>query len=84
MLLCMRHAFISLKLFVSLLKIYGLAIDDVREIENTIMAAPRSSPVIPGTGGVRKMRLPHAVQVAEKAAVFAFVTFSLKNIIMFI
>ena len=52
----MRYTFIALRLFTSLAKAYQLTIDDLRAIEMSIMEGPGRSPVIPGSGGVRKMR----------------------------
>jgi len=36
--------------------------EQFREVQNVLMAEPRKGDVIPDTGGIRKLRAPHAVR----------------------
>ena len=37
----------------------GLNDEDLRKLENEILEDPKAAPVIPGTGGLRKIRFPY-------------------------
>ena len=49
------HCFIATKLFTGLVEEY-LTDDEYGELQWFLASAPESAPVIPGTGGVRKLR----------------------------
>lgn len=53
----MEREFIILPTFETKWKDLGLTDEDLRELENQIMGNLEGSPVIPGTGGIRKMRI---------------------------
>jgi len=36
--------------------------EQFREVQNALMAEPRKGDVVPETGGIRKLRVPHAVR----------------------
>ena len=52
----MTHSFIELPLFRSKWKSLGLTDDDLRRLQEQILADPKIGDVMQGTGGVRKMR----------------------------
>ena len=52
----MTRSFIELPLFRSKWKSLGLNDDDLRRLQQEILADPKIGAVMPGTGGVRKMR----------------------------
>jgi hypothetical protein len=96
-----KHAFqpVDLVTFVELdgfsddWKDLGLSDDDLMALQIMIMAGPKASPVIPGTGGLRKMRFAPAawrkgkrgamrvcyVYLEEWAAVLLVVAYSKKE-----
>jgi hypothetical protein len=53
----MEREFIILPTFESKWKDLGLTDEDLRELENQILENPDGPPVIPGTGGIRKIRI---------------------------
>ena len=52
----MNASFVQLGIFVSAWKYLGLDDEDLRALENVIGQRPQAGKVIPGTGGVRKIR----------------------------
>jgi hypothetical protein len=50
------YGIVQLEIFVRQWKQLGLGDDDLRALETQLLEDPRSAPVIPGAGGVRKMR----------------------------
>ena len=48
--------FIHFNLFTSAWRELGLADDDLRALETAILVAPDRAPLVPGTGGLRKLR----------------------------
>lgn len=52
----MQRTFIELPHFRSKWKSLGLTDEDLRNLQNEILANPKIGPVMQGTGGVRKMR----------------------------
>jgi hypothetical protein len=48
--------FIQMRVFTDAWERLGLTDDDLRVLELAIMARPKGNPVIPGTGGLRKLR----------------------------
>ena len=52
----MTRTFIELPLFRKKWKDLGLTDTDLRRLQEQILADPKNSPVIQGTGGLRKMR----------------------------
>ena len=53
---CVRYTFIQLRIFMDEARRAGLSAEDQRRIENEIMRRPLAWPLIPSTGGLRKMR----------------------------
>jgi hypothetical protein len=51
--------------------------DDLIALQNQISAWPKSAPVIPGTGGVRKLRFVRAANGRANGVDHGFVTFTL-------
>jgi len=66
----MRCTFIALRAFSSLVRSYKLPLEDLRAIENAIMAGPAAWPVVIGTGGIRKMRFASGKSGAGKSGGF--------------
>ena len=54
----MKREFIYFRVFEKNWRELGLTDDDLRELENAIIADPNIGRLIKGTGGLRKMRLP--------------------------
>jgi hypothetical protein len=52
----MRYLVIQSRMFSAKARFLRLSLEDIRAIENEIMADPTAWPVIPGTHGLRKMR----------------------------
>ena len=53
----MQREFIILPNFEQSWKKLGLNDDELRDLENEIMENPEKAPLIPGTGGIRKIRI---------------------------
>lgn len=53
----MEREFIILPTFDRRWAELGLNDDDLRELENAVLQSPHLAPVIPGTGGIRKIRI---------------------------
>jgi hypothetical protein len=51
-----RYTFIQLRAFTAEAARAGMSNDDIRAMENDIMQRPLAWPIMPGTGGLRKMR----------------------------
>jgi len=52
----LNASFVQLSIFVSAWQYLGLNDEDLRALENLIRERPQAGKVIPGTGGVRKIR----------------------------
>ena len=64
----MTRLFVELPIFRSRWKDMGLNDDDLKRLQEELLADPKIGAVMRGTGGVRKMRLLSSNEV--KAAVF--------------
>jgi hypothetical protein len=64
----MKYLVIQTRLFSSKAKFLRLSLEDIRAIENEIMADPTAWPVIAGTHGLRKMRFSPERRAGGKSA----------------
>jgi hypothetical protein len=63
----MRYEIIQTREFTRKAILARLSQEDIREIENQIVAEPTAFPVMQGTGGLRKMRFAPAAKGAGKS-----------------
>ena len=54
----MDRTFIEVPMFTRKWKELGLTDEDLRALENVLLEDAKSGDVIPGTGGIRKIRIP--------------------------
>lgn len=54
----MQKVFVYASYYEKCLESMGLTNEDARQIENAILENPKIGNVIPGTGGLRKFRIP--------------------------
>jgi hypothetical protein len=61
--------FIRLRSFASAWRQYELTENDLRELETSLMANPQSGSIVPGTGGLRRLRVvPDTWDVGTRGA----------------
>ena len=63
----MKFVFVHLPPFASKARKLRLTLEDFREIENVITTGPERSPVVSGSGGLRKMRFAPAASGGGKS-----------------
>ncbi len=54
----MNRTFIEVPIFTKKWKELGFTDENLRDLENILLANPKSGDVIQGTGGLRKIRIP--------------------------
>jgi hypothetical protein len=73
----MRLTFVQLSVFTAKWAKLGLADEDLRSLENALLENPEVGTVIPGTGGLRKLRFAppsaHAGKRGGLRVIYAFI-----------
>lgn len=80
----MKRTFIEVPIFTKHWEELGLTDEDLRSLENTILADPKIGDAIQGTGGLRKIRIPLGRHGKRGGARVIYVDIEIKEIIYFI
>lgn len=80
----MKRTFIEVPIFTKHWEGLGLTDEDLRSLENIILADPKIGDAIQGTGGLRKIRIPLGQHGKRGGARVIYVDIEIKEIIYFI
>ena len=80
----MKRTFIEVSIFTKHWEELGLTDEDLRSLENIILADPKIGDAIQGTGGLRKIRIPLGQHGKRGGARVIYVDIEIKEIIYFI
>lgn len=80
----MKRTFIEVPIFTKHWEELGLTDEDLRSLENIILADPKIGDAIQGTGGLRKIRIPLGQHGKRGGARVIQVDIEIKEIIYFI
>lgn len=80
----MNRTFIEVPIFTKKWKELGLTDENLRELENILLANPKSGDVIQGTGGLRKIRIPLNSKEKRGGARVIYVDIEFRETIYFI
>lgn len=80
----MNRTFIEVPIFTKKWRELGLTDENLRELENVLLANPKVGDVIQGTGGIRKIRIPFSSKGKRGGARVIYVDIEIKETIYFI
>ena len=80
----MNRTFIEVPIFTRKWQELGLTDDDLKNLENVLLNDPKAGPVIQGTGGLRKIRIPMEDSGKRGGGRVIYIDLEIKETIWFI